>query len=1102
MPFNWTWNLPDFERRRLQEKRFEPVFSSAEVEGTKPVYTPKEVDRDKVRDLMRSPFRDFLVDVDRRATQGLPRSGEEAIALLQRPMLPGKETAQKIAVRTLLEPSIPGETAERMIEKIPGASRKSKFLGQGIENILNTFSTENLVKPRTLSDLIVESPEQEAARRIGPKVEIGEVSPARVARRAEEIFFPSPAEMLLRLAPGGVALAGLAGSLRKKGASRGFKALTEAEELLRKEEALKAMRDVSEAAEADPYFRAKIPPPVLSEPPRTQIEQAQEMLSRPKAPRPPDPLEAEADVRRGLRLSAEGLKEPETASELLQRAGALEEASAAKKAAKRAKELGEGRTFLDEIYGDIVPPDIDTWRKTDARLHRLLEEAANPPAPVGKEFIGKAGIGKTDFLRPTTNLIRDMGGMASNVPREVANRVAAMFDNGALDFKKALNWTVATAKPILKAISKLSLQDEIALGRAMDKMEYTGIKHLDDILVPYYKRRAEQFRQATKEGIPVPGRTGLPHINPESTEIALQANVNEGKARQMIAALFAKHAPGTVYTRELEDQVFRQMQSYGAELMPSEGTLVKFLPNITESRGAVPLPGHIADVNSPHYKRGGVADAIRQYDRQWAFGVADARHFGPQAERFIEAMESAPNPIFTDYVRRHRQNYLGGSYGKTPFDRAARSFAVEFRQVLTSAMLGKAYIPQLFETLPKVLPKSQAVIGLTRGAEVYRKAIDEFVKLPEGAVKYAHDIGLLAEQYAMDLAGAHSLFERGAAKAKILPELVMGKLTPFELFNKLTYGVASAGGKLHLGELGRSLYGGGKEALRAEEYIRALMPAAVDDAEMLIQAGKRGTDLRLDESVKAARDRYAYEFARGAAGDAGPNTTALVFSTDTGRLVYHLKNFDYQYARFIWNDLIGEARKGNFAPITTWAFVAAPASGFATRVARMATAGDWEGIQDMVNDEGVAESFILAHGAAGGFGFAGTATSGFAGILSGQLGGTVRGISQLAGPTIGFLPVAAMRAQAAGGGLEGWGSALYRGLVPDPLGLPKMAERAIRGADVYRDRDFQPEWLTDQEWYTRPLDDWIAEIRGAVTPSQPEMPVPTTTGTSAFDRKF
>lgn len=734
--------------------------------------------------------------------------------------------------------------------------------------------------------------------------------------------------------------------------------------------------------------------------------------------------------------------------------------------------------------------------------------------PQGKGRIS-AGWIRGLYGRGMFGRIREAGG-APDVPNETAQSIASRFENYEANAAENLAKARSLAEDAEKRFAKLPGESWRPVARAIGASKpgqyvMTGNADIDEnIIKPLLDKRFALYEEATSAGVPIPGITGTPHIDPRIPELILLAEENEPKALAALRKKWVENRPemGVPSEQGLMDQV-RQLKQIGEEYRPSGQRTQVPLPNLIQKR-TLNLPGHLGDPDSPLGTKHGFIEAQGLYDEQWARGVAYHRNFGPNAVELFGELEAAPSRPFKELVHSTLSKTVG-EYPTSDAMRKAGQALADWRAMHAAAHLqgfGLTNLPQTFKT---TFPYSARNVGLATATKNYLLGIKD--SLARGGSDFANSVGALSSQTALTLAALEGRDIGARGIPRLAAELTMvlsgGKKT--EVLNNV---ISVNTGLRDIDTLYNRIRSGGKSGMRAEETIRRVLRAMPEEAEDLIQQGRSGQPL-FNETAESASDailgpprvrdaarRFVYEYAPETQFRVTPGRMPELASTPLGRWHFQYKNFQHQYLFFLNDNVFGPAvewaqtggKSGSIAPMQAWLIGGAIPGGKAFRVGRMLLNGYTpEEIDKKLEGEGDIESAIKNESVFGGLGLAQNLVEGAMDITSKDPFRMVRGIGTLGAPTIGSAIETA--GDIAENPLKGTARALVSEVAPAPPGVKGIAMRVFRNppsdnplADLPDPFKEESRGVLRQIWKSRALSDAFSDI----DLFQPSAPTDTT----------
>jgi len=307
-------------------------------------------------------------------------------------------------------------------------------------------------------------------------------------------------------------------------------------------------------------------------------------------------------------------------------------------------------------------------------------------------------------------------------------------------------------------------------------------------------------------------------------------------------------------------------------------------------------------------------DPTRVFTRYYS-GAAkkfgEIEHFGPDEEILNSLLSSANKDLMERgiedgakdiAVMKDMINLVTGA--RKPADIGVGGFSRIARNLEAASSLTFAFVMNATQ-----LMNTASVVG-------FKNTINAFVDaMTAGGKEYAFKSGAVFNEFTQAMYGINSDSISGK-----LARAVMENLTPFQAIERNNRVVTAIGAKNFVDELvGRLIAGKGKTygAVDAAEQLRKM------DIRPEKVLAKNGVDL--EDYLKASQNVSTRTQFRARVQDA-PEWA----SSDWGRVVFQFKNFISQQWKFMRNEIVREAKNGNFAPMARYAAIA-PVMGMTAR---------------------------------------------------------------------------------------------------------------------------------------------------------------------------
>jgi len=852
-----------------------------------------------------------------------------------------------IAKRTFFDPLVPGKTVAKLAERvIPATAEPSEILGRGLSKALTVAM--DTPEARLREHFKGQEPNLSEVLRARPKrveLELGPVKPSKVVEEVAE-FGMTPAEALPKLMGGGIGLAFLGASLadKAKDASKVAKKVGQISE---------QMREIQKAEKlAETNRSLRVPEILMEKKPPSFLDKAKELLERPKEIKV-DPLVERADRQRHLMDIGE-----EQAADLSKIAEARREAEIANLAeSQRGLLIGKERVLHASPEGVGLPYTIDTYKpgkeaagaQTEAIGRKL---AKTPMGPVRERTRAQGDIARAmeaeakaaPLQLPAPPAIQkladlpDRGLLSSardTISRPGLAKLYAQTDaflrkqglteyadagrNLQVEQLKLVDEGVRGVEEAFKVLANLPkaqrARAEMQVARFLDTGTFTDSPALDEIglaIKAWQKGRLAQVREALAGSGAVINEKEwyLPHINDNLPDILKKyQRKDEAGALADLKALYVesgypadKIPPDKALLSVMADIHNDRISRVG------QGTnTISRAPNVENPRD-INLPGFIADYRSKNYKPGDLARAYARYNEQTAFRIADAKQFGPNAEKLDEWLATVRDPAMKQYALDHREHLLSAWSGN-PLDEETASLLTAWRSWNAANKLGRAVVSNAFQTLATTLPKSvskgpgSAINGLVN----YAQAVGRSFKNREEETAWARSIGALYNSSVDEIA---SLGDTG-----VISEFARGvlKYTGFSATEHQNNLISAIAGRLYGEDLAREIATNGKQAKDAIRESARLLQASPELAEAFVKTAASGQPV-----PKEILDRMGYEFARLTQFRADPTALPLSWVGPTGKAMAQFQSFTFNYGRFVRDEVIGGLAKGDVAPAVAW----------------------------------------------------------------------------------------------------------------------------------------------------------------------------------------
>lgn len=300
-------------------------------------------------------------------------------------------------------------------------------------------------------------------------------------------------------------------------------------------------------------------------------------------------------------------------------------------------------------------------------------------------------------------------------------------------------------------------------------------------------------------------------------------------------------------------------------------------------------------VNVPFYDVDPTRVLTRYYSGA-AKRLSEIEHYGGQDEVVNTLIEKIGQQTDKETMEDvlNMVNLIGGK--KTIKDIGIRGAVQVIRNIEAASKLNTAFIMNATQSV-----NTASIIGLRNTVKAFT---DAFKK--EGR-EYAFKAGTIFNEYTQGLYGIG-----GDDISAKFAKLVLEKLTPFQAIERNNRLISALGAKHFVDDLVRDLIQGQGKTVGAANAARQLRKLDIRP-ERILASGK----VELDDYMKASGNLTNRTQFRARVQDA-PEWA----SSDWGKLVNQFKNFIENQWKFSREELLKEAKEGNFAPLARYSILA------------------------------------------------------------------------------------------------------------------------------------------------------------------------------------
>lgn len=633
----------------------------------------------------------------------------------------------------------------------------------------------------------------------------------------------------------------------------------------------------------------------------------------------------------------------QVAEEAMRIAPKATEATRTLQSIKRERQaLGRvGAKAAKGVIGDVAKADLTPELKDAARkAARIARIEANTVEPIKAVNTPIAQVAQALKTHSVANIIL---GRAEDAMRATAQATNRLSEQKALTrLANSLRGSSRTADKLagkgesefLEAV-RVALsgknKDEIGrkLARYIGDAEYrkvgTGSETLDTLGESVRGMLRRRHQAALETGVDAGHLENyFPQYNPRFNEALQTYKKSPDKGIEKLQKLYANTdqvAPDALEARSIMESEIKRRMSFRRD------ELFSFSPHLELSR-ELNLPDYLGDWRSKNFKSEEFVRALQTYNLESARRIGDAYHLGAKGEVFKKLMNDVTDPDLRTLISDYRERLLS-PVKRTDLEKPINSLLAVLRTPTAMSKLGKASLSNVFQNAITTLPATVPVQGIGKAFRNFTKGMAE-VAMPgttqDAAYEWARKIGIAREEIVQDLAE----IQAGQTGSKMLAKYMDFTLfSPVELANNVTAGRI---GRMYGQELADLAWKDPKKRAAVAREVEHILDAQPENAKAFIQSAELGGKASVSPDLL---DEIGAQIAYKTQFRFSPTHLPLAWLTPMGRTVFQFRSFSYNYGRFLQDEIIRPALKGDIGPLVALGF-SSVASGHLTRLAKRA----------------------------------------------------------------------------------------------------------------------------------------------------------------------